>query len=82
MYVPIESGVPNILIRIIKMYISEYCNKAHVGEHLSDALLREGGPKEGGALPCLLLNFTLNKQVTVVAVYDQGLSPGPIPFQD
>jgi hypothetical protein len=53
----IEFGVPMKLVRLIKMYLNEMCNRVHIAKHLSDNFPVQNGLKQGDALSPLFFNF-------------------------
>ena len=53
----IEFGVPQNLVRLIKMCLSETYSRVRVGKNLSDMFPIRSGLKQGEALSPLLLNF-------------------------
>jgi len=55
--IPIESGFPMKLVRLIKMCLNETCSKVQVGKHLSFPI--KNGLKQGDALLPLLFNCAL-----------------------
>ena len=47
--IPIESGIPMKLVRLIKMCLNETCSKVQVGKRLSDMFPIKNGLKQGDA---------------------------------
>jgi hypothetical protein len=62
----IEFGIPRILVRLIKMCLSETYSRVRVGKHLSDTFPNKNGLKQGDALSPLLSNFTLEYTIRSV----------------
>ena len=55
----IEFGVPQKLVRLIKMCLTETCSRVRVDKNLSDMFPFRNGLKQGDALSPLLFNFAL-----------------------
>jgi sorting nexin-29 len=62
----LEFGIPNKLVRLIKMCLNETYHKVHVGKLLSDKFPIQNGLKQGDALLPLLLNFALEYAIRKV----------------
>ena len=56
----IEFGVPQKLVRLIKMCLTETYGRVRVGKNLSDMFPIRNGLKQGDALSPLLFNFALD----------------------
>jgi len=56
----IEFGVPQKLVRLIKMRLTETYSRFRVGKNLSDMLHIRNGLKHGDVLSPLLFNFALD----------------------
>ena len=61
------------LVRLIKLCLTETCNRGRVGKNLSDMFLVRNGLKQGDALTSLLLNFALEYPIKKVQVNQDGL---------
>jgi len=61
-------GVPQKLVRLIKMYLTETYSRVRVGKNLSDMFPIRNGLKHGDALSPLLLNFALEYAIRRVQV--------------
>ena len=57
--IPTEFGIPNKLVRLIKMCLAETYSRVRVGKNLCDMFPIRNGLKQGDALSPLLFNFTL-----------------------
>jgi hypothetical protein len=55
--IPIQSGIPMKLVRLIEMCLTETYSRVRVGKNLSDIFPIRNGLKKGGALLSLLFNF-------------------------
>jgi len=64
----IEFGVPQILVRLIKMCLNETFSRFRVGKNLSDMFPIMNGLKKRDALSPLLFNFALEYAIRRVQV--------------
>jgi hypothetical protein len=64
--IPIESGVPMELVKLIKMCLNETYFKVHRGTYLSDKFPIQNGLQQGDVLSPLLLNFALEYAIRKV----------------
>ena len=64
----IEFGVPQKLVRLIKMCLTEMYSRVRVGKDLSDMFSVKNGLKQGGALSPLLFKFPLEYAIRRVQV--------------
>jgi len=55
----VESGISMILVRLIKMCLTETYTRVRVGKNLSDIFPVSNGLKQGDNLSPLLFNFAL-----------------------
>ena len=69
----IEFGILMKLVRLIKICLTETCNRAWVGKNLSDMFPIRTGLKQGDALSPLLFNFALQFASRRVQVIQDGL---------
>ena len=71
--IPIESGIPMKLLRLIKICLNETFSKVQVGKPLSDMFPIKNGLKQGDALLPMLFNFALEHAMRRVQVSLDGL---------
>jgi len=69
----IEFGVPQKLVRLIKMCLIETYSRVRVGKNLSDMFPIRNGLKQGDALSPLLFNSALEYVIKRVQVNQDGL---------
>jgi hypothetical protein len=69
----IESGIFMILVRLIKMCLTEMYSRVRVGKNLSDMFLIRNGLKQGDTHSPFLFNFALDCTITRVQVNQDGL---------
>jgi hypothetical protein len=62
----LEFGVPEKLVRLIKMCLNETYSKVRVGKLLSDKFPIQNGLKQGDALLPLFFNFALEYAIRKV----------------
>jgi len=64
----IEFGIPNKLVRLIKMCLTETYSTVRVGKNLSEMFPIGNGLKQGDALSPLPFNFALDYAIKRVQV--------------
>jgi hypothetical protein len=69
----LEFGIPQKLVRLIKMCLNETYSKVRTGKLLSDTFLIQNGLKQGDALSPLLFNFVLGYSIRKVQENEVGL---------
>jgi len=69
----IEFGIPMKVVRLIKVYLNESCNRVRVGKHVSDVFPIRRGLKQGDALSPLLFTCSLEYVIKRVQVNQYGL---------
>jgi len=69
----IEFGILTKLVRLIKMRLTETCNRVQVVKNMSDMFHIRNGLKQGDALSPLLFNFALEYTIRRVQVIQDGL---------
>jgi len=67
-------GIPMKLVRLIKMFQSETCNRIWVGKHLSDMFYIKNGLKQGECFSPLCLNFALEYAIRKVLANQEGFN--------
>ena len=58
----IGSGIPMILVRLIKLCLTETYSRVRVGKNLSDMFPIRKGLKQGDTLSPVLFNFALERR--------------------
>jgi hypothetical protein len=69
----IEFGIPQKLVRLIKMCRNETCSRVRVGKHLSDRFPVKNGLKHGDALSPLLFNCAVEYAIRKVQAIQEDL---------
>ena len=69
----IDFGVPQKLVRPIKMCLNETYSRVRVGKYLSDMFPTRNGLKQGDALSPLFFNFALKYAIRRGQVNQDGL---------
>jgi len=68
-----EFGIPEKLVRLIKMCLTEKYSRDRVGKNLSEMLPIRNGLKKGDALSPLLFNFAFEYAIQRAQVNQDGM---------
>jgi sorting nexin-29 len=68
-----ELGIPNKIIRMIKMTMAQVQCSVRIQSHLSDSFKTIGGLRQSDALACLPFNIALEKRIQDSGIQTRGI---------